>query len=173
MTTPDKLTDDLVKELAAGGMAFQSDAVAMARELLAHRRASQAAPANWQDDPAADDRWCAGNDFALSRLCAVLKVDPDLVDWDGSDNSLQDEADALILRILNAQAAPAPSDGLREENERLRMALREIGASIDCGCSPCTNRCRTGEAAEIELEARQEIARAALSASPAQEGQKE
>lgn len=140
MTTTDKLTDealvhravlDWIKEDAPIGIKMQMtpDLANKLSDRIAHRRASQAAPANWQDDPAADDRWCAGNDFALSRLCAVLKVDPDLVDWDGSDNSLQDEADALILRILNAQAAPAPSDGLREAvdaawNDAIEAAAR-------------------------------------------------
>lgn len=95
------------------------------------RDTAPAAPADdWRNDPAADARWCEGNEYALSRLCAVLKVDPDTVDWDGSDNGLQEEADALIWRILHANPDAAPADGgLRAENERLRAVLAKIAAA--------------------------------------------
>lgn len=56
----------------------------------------------WRDDPESSEAWCAGNDYALTRLCKVLGVDPDKVDWDGSDGSRDEEADALIWRILHA-----------------------------------------------------------------------
>ena len=150
MSGMDRLTDELLGAYAAGKWkSYERDNIAMARELLAHRRASQAAPANWQDDPAADDRWCAGNDFALSRLCAVLKVNPDLVDWDGSDNSLQDEADALIMRILNAQAAPAPSDELREAFIAGAMAVHSQWLhAIEQGETPPRGDPEFGEAAD-------------------------
>lgn len=93
-----------------GSIGYQTAAEAIAAW---NRRAAPAAD-NWRDDPAADERWCAGNEFALNRLCAVLKVDPDTVDWDGSDGSLQEEADALIWRILHANPdAGPPADDLR------------------------------------------------------------
>lgn len=56
----------------------------------------------WSEEPESNDAWCAGNQFALDRLCKVLGVNPDDVDWDCSDGSLNEEADGLIWRILNA-----------------------------------------------------------------------
>lgn len=51
--------------------------------------------------------------------------------------------------------------------ERLAEALRKI-AEFDCGCVPCVGECRKGMAAEIELQARMEIAQEALAAHSAQ-----
>jgi hypothetical protein len=62
---------------------------------------------DWRKDPESDAAWCAGNQYALDRLCKVLKVDPDEINWDGSDGSLDEEADALIWRIIEA-ATPQP-----------------------------------------------------------------
>ena len=56
----------------------------------------------WRKEPESSEAWCFGNQYALDRLCHVLGVDPDKVDWDGSDGSLDEEADSLINRILRA-----------------------------------------------------------------------
>ena len=56
---------------------------------------------DWHKDPQSNEAWCAGNNYMLEHLCRALKVDPKDVDWDGSDNGLDDETDALILRILH------------------------------------------------------------------------
>ena len=53
----------------------------------------------------------------------------------------------------------------REPDARLLDALREIARPLDCGCVPCTGQCRSAYAMQIEVEARQDIARAALTAN--------
>ena len=68
---------------------------------------------DWRNDPESDERWIAGNEYALTRLCAVVGVDPKDVSWDGSDGSLEEEADALIWRILT------------DEDGNLRPALAQ------------------------------------------------
>ncbi len=76
-------------------------ALAAERDALAARLAEVEAERDaWRKEPESSEAWCAGNQFALDRLCAVLKVDPATVDWDGSDGSLTEEADGLIWRIV-------------------------------------------------------------------------
>ena len=48
------------------------------------------------------------------------------------------------------------------ERDALREALEKIGRPQDCGCKPCTGRCRSQMALEIAIEEMQELARAAL-----------
>ena len=68
------------------------------------------------------------------------------------------------LRATVDKIAP---DKPQPDAERLAEALRKI-AEFDCGCVPCVGECRKGRAAEIELQARMEIAREALAAHSAQ-----
>lgn len=72
--------------------------------ILASEHAAQIAAEQtaWRADPESSEAWCFGNQYALDRLCHVLGVDPDKVDWDGSDGSRDEEADSLINRILRA-----------------------------------------------------------------------
>ena len=80
--------------------------------LLEKRRdviAAQAG-ADWRDDPSADERWNAGCDFAMEQLCAVLKVDPQAVNWDAATETLDGDVQAVLHSILTA-AAPALPQG--------------------------------------------------------------
>jgi hypothetical protein len=55
--------------------------------------------------------------------------------------------------------------GLKEVRatvDDLLKALARIAAPLDCGCVPCCGQCRSQYALEIELEERQDIARAAI-----------
>jgi len=81
----------------------------------------------WRTEPESNDAWCAGNQFALDRLCAVLKVDPATVDWDGSDGSLTEEADSLIWRIVQAHTEAAESALARARADQDAM----VGAVVE------------------------------------------
>jgi hypothetical protein len=89
--------------------------------LLEKRRDVIAARENddWRDDPSADERWNAGCDFALTQLCAVLKVDPQSVNWDAATETLDGDVQSVIHGILNAglgedwnEIAAPPKEGV-------------------------------------------------------------
>lgn len=89
----------------------------------------------WRNDPENSEAWCAGNDYALTRLCKVLGVDPDKVDWDGSDGSRDEEADALIWRILHANddddgRSPAIREAEARGMERIRLAFERVDQMV-------------------------------------------
>lgn len=55
---------------------------------------------DWRDDPAADERWQAGCDFALVQLCHALDVDPKAVRWDAATETLDGDVIAVIWNII-------------------------------------------------------------------------
>ncbi len=57
----------------------------------------------------------------------------------------------------SGEAAETGDGRLLEALRRAERALARLSA-FDCGCVPCIGRCRTGAAAEIELEARMDFA---------------
>lgn len=65
---------------------------------------------NWGDDPAQDERWNAGLDFAMLQLCKVLKVDPQSINWDCATETLEGDAQSQIHKVL-AAASPASKHG--------------------------------------------------------------
>ncbi len=65
---------------------------------------------NWRDDPAQDERWNAGLDFAMLQLCKVLKVDPQSINWDCATETLEGDAQSQIHKVL-AAASPASKHG--------------------------------------------------------------
>ena len=74
--------------------------------LLEKRRdviAAYVADENWRDDPSADERWNAGLDFGMSKLCAYLGVDPAAVTWDAATETLDGDVCAVIGNILRAK----------------------------------------------------------------------
>jgi hypothetical protein len=54
----------------------------------------------WKDDPAEDERWNAGHDHAMTRLCSVLGVDPASVSRDVATETLDGDVDAMIVNVL-------------------------------------------------------------------------
>lgn len=94
-------------------------------------------------------------------------------EWDSIESWIAVETAAFLAHRRASQAAPAPSDGLREAAERLERACDTIAglrtremylAMVDAG--------QTNALDELDF-ARQQVRRhllAALSASPAQEG---
>ena len=57
---------------------------------------------DWRDDPAGDERWNAGCDFAMTQLCKVLNVDPNEVCWDAATEELDGDVRSVIGNILTA-----------------------------------------------------------------------
>lgn len=83
---------------------------------------------DWRDDPAADERWCAGLDYGQNQLCAVLGVDPKTVNWDAATETLDGDVQSVIGNILRMafgdnwpdalSPAPAPAAEEREGEGR-------------------------------------------------------
>lgn len=99
--------------------------IAWAREAVPALSARLAEVEAWREDPESSDAWCAGNQFALGRLCHVLKVDSASADWDGSDGSLTEETDNLIWRIVQAHTEAA-----EDREAKLTEAIKEARADI-------------------------------------------
>jgi hypothetical protein len=78
------------------------DAVLVAfGERQAKRRTRPKAEAeDWRDDPASDERWNEGCDFAMTQLCKVLGVDPKSVTWDAATEELDGDVQAVIGNIM-------------------------------------------------------------------------
>lgn len=144
-----------------------------------------AAPApdlNWRDDPTADERWNAGCDFAMTRLCAFLGVDPNSVSWDAATETIDGDVSAVIGNIMRAKfgedwspAAPAAPAATAEcvEAAAMRTALERIerwfgefpdtGRAWDDG-SPMSYGACFGSNGERDFM--RSIARAALATAP-------
>lgn len=86
--------------------------------------------------------------------------------YERDDYMRRQEADHEMIRMRDPrrsvfQSGPHP-DSRDEMIADLVAALRQIANPLDCGCVPCVGQCRSEVALEIEVEARQDIARAAL-----------
>jgi len=99
-------------------------------EALTARADKAEAAADWRNDPESSEAWCAGNQHALDRLCAVVKADPARVVWDGSDGSLNDETDALIWRILRHDEDDDGRTSAERDAARLRAACAPLGSAM-------------------------------------------
>lgn len=55
---------------------------------------------DWKDDPASDDRWNAGLDFAMDQLCSVLGVDPKSVVWDAATETVDGDVQSVMGNIF-------------------------------------------------------------------------
>jgi len=58
---------------------------------------------DWRDDPAADERWSAGLDYAMTQLCELLGVDQNAVTWDAATETLDGDVRAVLGNILRAK----------------------------------------------------------------------
>lgn len=97
----------------------------------------------------------------ISRLTArVAEVETEVLVAALSDKL--DEAGSPLSWRERAETAEA---ALRERDERigeLEKALQRLAEYPDCGCVPCTGQCRSESALQIELDARIDYAREAL-----------
>jgi hypothetical protein len=58
---------------------------------------------DWRDDPAADERWDAGLEYALEQLCIFLGVDQSQVTWDAATETVDGDVHAVIGNILRVK----------------------------------------------------------------------
>jgi hypothetical protein len=70
------------------------------RALLDELDASKARSEDWKDDPASDDRWNAGLDFAMEQLCSFLGVDPKSVVWDAATETVDGDVQSVMGNIF-------------------------------------------------------------------------
>jgi hypothetical protein len=56
---------------------------------------------DWRNDPAGDERWNAGVEFAQLQLCAVLGVDPKSFAWDGATETLEGDVQVVVQKALS------------------------------------------------------------------------
>lgn len=64
---------------------------------------SRSSAGNWEDDPASDERWTAGCNFAMEQLCSFLDVDPASVTWDAATETVDGDVQAVLGNILRAK----------------------------------------------------------------------
>lgn len=85
--------------------ALQREIIDRQAEIQRLRDAAQSKPEpdDWQDDPSADERWNAGLDFGMVQLCAVLGVDPHMVNWDAATETLDGDVCAAIGNIFRTK----------------------------------------------------------------------
>lgn len=88
---------------------------------------------DWRDDPAADERWNAGCDFAMTRLCCYLGIDPAAVSWDAATETVDGDVSAVIGNILRAKfgedwlpASPPAPAGVNDALAKLDEARVSI-----------------------------------------------
>lgn len=117
---------------------------------------------DWKDDPAADERWCAGLDYGQTQLCAVLGIEPATVSWDAATETLDGDVRAVIGNILTARfgddwrtPTPPAGDALREA---LKLGLDLVSHEKGWG----TYRRMDSPELYTEAEAFREAALAAL-----------
>ena len=188
MSGMDRLSDDKLKRMADGlfnalEMQLLDDLGSMARELLAHRRASQTVPAH--EDDLAVDRFAAVMKSKLAKKrndgrggwsgpeCSEETLSRMLRDHIAKGDPVDVANFAMMLHQRGeriAQAAPAPSDGLREAAAVVSAVLQsEVTRS---GGKPFSG---TWHIPSIDWRGTVtdalDLADAALTPAPAQEGE--
>lgn len=78
-----------------------------------------------EEDLASDDRWNAGVNYAIERLCEILGVDPKAVNWDAATETLDGDVMSVICNVLVAAYGEEWSS-----NERDTAIIRSALASI-------------------------------------------
>jgi hypothetical protein len=68
----------------------------------AETRRMEIAADDWKSDPAANEAWNAGCDFAMTAMCRMLKVDPHSVSWDAATEELDSDVMSVICNIMTA-----------------------------------------------------------------------
>lgn len=95
---------------------------------------------DWRADPAQDERWNAGFDFATLQLCNVLGIDPETVTWDVATETLEGDARAVLANILRRRlgdglnpAALSPMTSVETDDPYLRKDAERFRALMRCG----------------------------------------
>jgi hypothetical protein len=105
------------------------------RTVLAALRAAAKVRANSEgdgeveeEDLASDDRWNAGVNYAIERLCEILGVDPKAVNWDAATETLDGDVMSVICNVLVAAYGEEWSSSERD-TAVIRLALASIPAT--------------------------------------------
>lgn len=75
----------------------------------------------YETDPASDERWNAGVDYAITQLCSVFGVDPKAISWDAATETLDGDVSSVLCNVLVAAYGEEWSS-----NERDTSAIREL-----------------------------------------------
>ena len=67
-----------------------------------------------EEDLASDDRWNAGVNYAIERLCEILGVDPKAINWDAATETLDGDVMSVICNVLVAAYGEEWSSSERE-----------------------------------------------------------
>jgi hypothetical protein len=67
-----------------------------------------------EEDLASDDRWNAGVNYAIERLCEILGVDPKAISWDAATETVDGDVMSVICNVLVAAYGEEWSSNERE-----------------------------------------------------------
>lgn len=92
------------------------------------------------EDLASDDRWNAGVNYAIERLCEVLSVDPKSISWDAATETVDGDVMSVICNVMVAAYGDEWS-GQERDTAAIRAALTHLAP---------TEPSREGEDNEVE-----------------------
>ena len=75
-----------------------------------------------EEDLASDDRWNAGVNYAIERLCEIFGIDPKSINWDAATETLDGDVMSVICNVLVAAYGEEWSSSERD-TEIIRAAL--------------------------------------------------
>lgn len=84
---------------------------------------------DWRDDPAQDERWNEGVDFAITQLCKMLGVDPMSIRWDAATETVDGDVSSVVGNVLRAAYSEEWSSAA-ETTAHIRSALAEQPAPV-------------------------------------------
>lgn len=93
-----------------------SDKVAVSLSAAWNRRASPSgvevkASEMDEEDLASDDRWNAGVNYAIERLCEIFGIDPKTISWDAATETLDGDVMSVLCNVLVAAYGEEWSSG--------------------------------------------------------------
>lgn len=84
------------------------------------------------EDLASDERWNAGVNYAIERLCEIFGIDPKAINWDAATETLDGDVMSVICNVLVAAYGEEWSSNARQ-TAAIRTALStptEVGEVV-------------------------------------------